>query len=195
MIQRDGLVALIDMDGTIADYHGALKRDLTKLLGPDEALQVPIGENTPEYLRERVRLIRGQAGWWRNLTKLEAGFQIAECLREYQFSLNILTKGPYQNPSSWTEKREWCQEHIPDALVTITEDKSLVYGKILVDDWPPYIDSWLRWRPRGWVIIPAQPWNAACNQNERILRYDPSIHSSTNIKAFLDHLLQTLNQK
>ena len=43
--------------------------------------------------------------------------------------------------------------------VTITRNKSLVYGRILVDDWPAFVGPWLANRPRGLAIIPAQPWN------------------------------------
>jgi hypothetical protein len=71
----------------------------------------------------------------------------------------ILTKGPYNATSAWTEKVQWCREHIYYVPITITEDKSLVYGKVLVDDWPPYVTQWLEWRPRGLVIMPDQPWN------------------------------------
>jgi hypothetical protein len=29
----------------------------------------------------------------------------------------------------------------------------LVYGKVLYDDFPPYILRWLEWRPRGKVLM------------------------------------------
>jgi len=43
--------------------------------------------------------------------------------------------------------------------VTITMDKGLVYGRLLVDDYPDYVSAWLRWRKRAFVIMPAHPWN------------------------------------
>ena len=46
-----------------------------------------------------------------------------------------------------------------DAQVTITEDKGLVYGKVLFDDWPNYITRWLKWRKRGLVLMLDHPWN------------------------------------
>jgi len=55
--------------------------------------------------------------------------------------------------------------------VTLTEDKGLVYGKVLVDDWPPYIERWLTWRPRGLVIMPARRWNATFT-HPQVLRYE-----------------------
>jgi len=41
-----------------------------------------------------------------------------------------------------------------------SQKKSLVYGKVLVDDWPDYYLPWLGVRPRGLVTVPAHPWNA-----------------------------------
>tara|TARA_Y100000310_G_C20512920_1_gene729762 strand:+ start:436 stop:588 length:153 start_codon:yes stop_codon:yes gene_type:complete len=43
--------------------------------------------------------------------------------------------------------------------MTITEDKGIVYGKVLVDDYPCYIKRWLENRPRGLVIMPAHSYN------------------------------------
>lgn len=177
MEQRNGLVALIDMDGTVADYDTALQRDLRLLLSPGEVLALPYAEKEEQpYLKQRIRLIRNQPEWWKNLTPIASGLQIVEILRKLGFSLNVLTKGPRSNPNSWTEKREWCQKYLPDALVTVTEDKSLVYGKILVDDWPSYVTSWLKWRPRGWVIMPAHPWNLSF-EHPRVIRFDPATMS------------------
>jgi 5'-nucleotidase len=42
---------------------------------------------------------------------------------------------------------------------------------VLVDDWPEYIHRWLTWRPRGLVIVPAQPWNVGFS-HPKALRYD-----------------------
>jgi 5'-nucleotidase len=44
---------------------------------------------------------------------------------------------------------------------------------VLVDDWPPYVERWLQWRPRGLVILPAQRWNEGFS-HPNALRYDGS---------------------
>ena len=54
--------------------------------------------------------------------------------------------------------------------ITMTEDKGLVYGKILVDDFPEYIERWLQWRPRGLVIMPAHEHNEQF-KHPNIIRY------------------------
>jgi hypothetical protein len=36
----------------------------------------------------------------------------------------------------------------------------MVYGKALVDDYPPYVEKWLKYRPNGLVLMPAHDYNA-----------------------------------
>ena len=165
-------IALIDMDGTVADYDGQMQADLEMLRCPEEPVYDDLGPGKhPPHIERRMQLIKRQPNWWRNLPELKAGMQIVEVLRELGFSLHVLTKGPYNTTTAWTEKVNWVREHLPDAQITITEEKGLVYGKLLVDDWPPYIESWLAHRPRGLVIMPAHPWNKTFT-HPRVIRYE-----------------------
>jgi 5'-nucleotidase len=171
-MSKTELVALVDMDGTLCDYDAAMQRDLEKLRSPGESLSVPAEEEqAPLWLRERCDLIRRQPGWWRNLARFKLGFDVLTEIQALGFDVHVLTKGPLAAPSAWTEKLEWCQQHLAGVPVTITRDKGLVYGKVLVDDWSPYAERWLRWRPRGLVILPAHPWNENFAHSNAI-RYD-----------------------
>lgn len=171
-------VALIDMDGTIADFDGQMRADLTVLQSPEEGSVVhldPDDSGEPAWLKARKKLIKTQPGWWRNLPKHAPGFEILDLLREQEFTLMITTKGPWGTHAAWTEKVEWCRQHVPDAAVTVTEDKGLIYGKVLVDDWPAYGIRWLEWRPRGLLVVPAHPWNTLdrfpTHLHDNIFRY------------------------
>lgn len=158
----DSNVALVDMDGTLCDYSGKLQRKLNYLLS--QGIGYSVDANAPEWER-LVDFVKSQPGFWRSLPRIELGFQIVELLKSAEFDIHILTKGPYRTTGAWTEKVEWCREHLPGVPVTITEGntksdaKGKVYGKILVDDWPPYCEGWLKWRPRGLVIMPAYDYN------------------------------------
>jgi len=157
--RKSELVALIDMDGTLCDYDGAMRRDMARIAAPGDSTELyRLGE--PPHMRERRKLIQDQPGWWRNLEPLPLGMTIASGLSDLGFRLMVLTKGPMKrNPAAWGEKVEWCRQHLPDVPITVTTDKGLTYGKILVDDWPEYVERWLEWRPRGLVLMPAHPWN------------------------------------
>lgn len=168
-MKKAGLVALVDMDGTLCDYYGQLTRDLEALRSPAD----PPPDADAPWQRAREAAIRRQPGWWRGLPRLPLGFDVLTELQALRFEVHVLTKGPVSAPSAWTEKLEWCQQHLPGVPVTITMDKGLVYGKVLVDDYPPYVLRWLTWRPRGLVVMPAQPWNADFT-HPSVLRYDGS---------------------
>jgi len=157
-------IALIDLDGTLADYDKAIRRDMELIRSPHEP---PIsGElvsfhktNMPPYMKARAKMIRSQPGWWLNLEPLKYGFEVVELLKSYKFTLHVLTKAPHTVDGAWTEKVQWCKRYLPDTDITISQEKGLVYGKILFDDWPPYVVDWLKYRPRGLVIMIEHPWN------------------------------------
>lgn len=162
MDKQNENVALFDMDGTLCDYEGTLLHDLKMLAGPNEPeIDLHLDDSKqPQYLLQRMRVIKSKPGWWLNLPKLLPGEDIFNLCRSLGFTTHILTKGPRHTPAAWTEKLLWIQNHFgTETDVTITQDKGLVYGKVLVDDWPPYILRWLEWRPRGQVIMPIHSYN------------------------------------
>ena len=169
-------IALVDMDQTLCDYEGAIEKRVAKALGG--YINTPHGGWYNEEYKGIVELIKTNPGFWRTLPKIELGFKIVELLKEQGFQLHILTKGPYKSTSAWTEKVEWCREHLPGVPVTITEDKGLMYGKLLVDDWPIYCEAWLKFRPRGLVIMPAYHYNEGFDK----------LHPGQVIRATKDNL-------
>jgi len=185
---KHDLIALVDMDGTLCDFDGAMQRDLAELASPtDPSYQE--NESKPQWLKNREALIMKQDGWWEALEPIQAGFNVLNLMRAYGFKINILTKGPWKAPSGWTEKVQWCRKWVHDASITITEDKGLVYGKVLFDDYPPYIEAWLKWRPRGKVIMPVVSWNEGAFINDpRVIIYDGSLESYKVVSKMLAKL-------
>lgn len=188
-----GRIALLDMDGTLADYDAGLARDYDKIIDDEELnyaeLMQRFGDRDklPQYIFERRQLITSQVGWWRNLPKLDVGFEIVSVLDEFHFDFHVATKGPSSKPQAWKEKVEWVREHLPEASVHVTEQKSLLYGKVLVDDWPPYVESWLQWRPRGLVVMPAHNYNKDMKMHPQVLRYKSGMQDT--LKEILGVLL------
>jgi len=186
-------IALFDMDGTLCDYDKAMECDYNAIKSPNDPEYKSFSKEieNASYLKNRVRLIRNQPGWWQNLDKLKAGFNILELARELGFDIGILTKGPRSATNSWQEKVDWIKKNIPDAdnvEITISENKSQVYGKVLVDDYPEYAKSWLGNRPRGLVIMPEYAWNKDF-KHENVIHYD-----GTNLEQIKKALIKAKNR-
>lgn len=168
-------IALFDMDGTLCDYDGGLYSELEKIRSPSEPIfNSPITDDSPAYIRKRADIIRSSEEWWANLSKLKQGFDIWDLAGELGYRRVILTQGPRRNPYSWSGKKIWIDRNLgEDTDTIITRDKGLIYGKILVDDFPKYIKRWLDWRPRGLVIMPANGLNNDF-KHQQVIRYDGS---------------------
>jgi len=184
-------IALFDMDGTLTDYDGQLIIDLKKIASPkDPPLDTTDIHKEGGYLEARRHVITSQSGWWLKLKKFKLGFDILELCKEIGFEIVILTKGPSTKFNAWSEKIEWCNKYLPNiAGVTITNDKGLVYGKVLVDDFPDYIEAWLKHRPRGLVVMPAHEFNKSF-KHPNVVRYD-----GTNLDEVRTQLIKQFNRK
>jgi hypothetical protein len=163
-------VALFDMDDTLCDYTGAMKRDLAKLAGPYEDVY-EFGD-APQHIKERMWMIKKVPGWWLDLEPLRPGMALLHEARRIGYRVVIATKGPRYTQTAWTEKVLWCDKHLPgDVEVSIVEDKSLHYGRVLVDDWRGYAEEWLKVRPRGLVLMPRTPSSEGFS-HPRVTRFD-----------------------
>jgi hypothetical protein len=145
------------------------------------------GEKEPAHIEARRKLISSVPGFWRTLPKLQDGFDLVEDAREIGFGLHMLTKGPVSSANAWSEKLLWAQEHIPDAPVTVTMRKSLVYGRVLFDDYPPYFVEWLAVRKRGLVVCVAQAWNREYEvggklEHPNVIRYDGTNRAAVRVR-------------
>lgn len=183
-------IALLDMDSSLADFEARMTEKLKELVSPYEAgidyseLRYP--NEVPDWFRARKDLIKREPGFWRDLPVIPIGMELYHLLGELGYERMILTKGPRTNTPAWTEKVQWCVKHVPDAEITITHDKGLVYGKVLYDDFPPYILRWLEWRPRGKVLMLDAPHNHDF-QHPNVLRCvrEPLEKQRSTILAFL----------
>lgn len=187
-------IALVDMDGTLADFQGAMKRDLVRIASPGEEPGDWDEAGRPDYQKARWDMIKRQPDWWFNLEPLPGGFLVLNALKSMGYRVNVLTRAPKNLPMAWEQKVRWCMKHLPNIDVTITPNKSLVYGKVLVDDWPEYIEPWLRVRPRGLVIMPAHDWNADL-EHPQIVRHEYGVNDQEVVDALAKHYDNILNSK
>jgi phosphoglycolate phosphatase-like HAD superfamily hydrolase len=159
-------VALFDLDGCLANYELAMRTGLNAMRSPnepeiDEETNLWEMEENHRYLKYRMDLLKTMPGFWSNLKVIQDGMQILHSASSMGFRINILTKASSSKPNAWKEKVEWCQQHIGTNIdINITSgQKGMVYGKFLYDDYPEYMLSWLKYRPRGLGIMPVNNQN------------------------------------
>jgi len=167
-------VALFDMDGSLFDYDSALIYSLNKMRHPSEPEIV--GDlhqlEKADYLKARMDAIKSVPGWWKSLKPIENGLKIYQLAKEIGFECEILTKGPKKKSMAWMEKLQCCQEHFGENIdVHVVSKKGGYYGKILYDDFPEYMLSWLEHRPRGLGIMPVNDSNRSF-QHPQVIKWD-----------------------
>lgn len=185
-------IVLFDLDGTLCSYDIKIEEEYNLIKSPqDQPYRMFKHKQKPEYVNERIKLIRNQNSWWEKLPRLKLGFDILEIANELGFSINILIKGPASVHNAWAEKSKWFKENIkndyPKTKLTIAEDKGLVYGAVLVNDWIDYIQRWLEWKPKGVVIMPSSVWNREYF-HPNVTRYD-----GTNLEQVKEKLIWVKN--
>ena len=168
-------IALFDLDETLCDHDRRLYQALESIKSPNEpSYRNLFDEGIPEYIKRRADIIRTPSSWWRNLEKFQLGWDVLEVAKSLDFNIMVLTQGPKKFPDSWKGKKEWVDKHLGSEIdITITRDKGTVYGKVLVDDFPGYVERWLSWRDRGLVIMPANEGNKNFS-HPQVIRYDGS---------------------
>ena len=169
-------IALFDMDDTLCAYREKLLRDLMDNLGEDSlnGLDLFQEERIPLAIRQKIKQIRQQKGWWATLPFVPSGMELWSYLGSLEFERHLLTKAPYRKEDSngWSEKFEWHKLFLPEAdNFTETLDKQYSFGNVLVDDWPAYILPWLKRWESSVAILPVHPYNLNF-KHPRAIHYD-----------------------
>ena len=175
-----GRIARFDMDGTLFDYEAAMKKSLLEVT-PDEWHERiehydsmhRFGDNGT-WARNLIDLIRRDPGWWRDLPIHPPGVRVLEEARAIGFCCHILTKGPSSKPAAWAEKvasiADKFGKEMSIDIVGHPKSKGHMYGRVLVEDYPEYLNYWLENRPRGLGIIIDQPYNRSFI-HENVIRF------------------------
>jgi len=145
-------IALFDMDECLVNFQGPLRDRLQKMAGPEETVPENLWE-MPNHWYERAQAIKREPGFWRNLPKLQWGWDVLEIARDIGFDIHILSKGPTTGSRAWGEKVDWIHKYIPESTLHLTEDKRIAYGRVFVDDYWPFMETWLQNRPRGLGVV------------------------------------------
>ncbi len=145
-------IALFDLDETLCNFQGPLRSRLLEMAGPEEHFPNDLWDMSDHWYA-RAQAIKKEPGFWRNLPRLSWGWNVLAIAREIGYDIHVLTKGPTTGSRAWMEKVDWVRENLPDACLHITDDKRIAYGRVFVDDYYPFMELWLKNRPRGLGVV------------------------------------------
>ena len=125
----------LDMDGVIADFDGYFER----LFGV-------LPRTIPSS--KRWQKVNETPNYWANLPKTQDADKLIHHLNKYGFT--ILTGVPVSGcEKAKNEKRIWLKNHYgieTDVICCFSRDKAKYcrLGDILIDDWSPNIERWIK---------------------------------------------------
>lgn len=108
-------IVYVDMDGVLTDFGGAV-----------EALEGAGNEGPLDEVE----------GWFLDLDPLPGAIAAFHTLAE-KYDVYILSTGPWNNPSAWSDKLLWVKKHLPELgrkRLILSHNKHLNAGDYLIDD-------------------------------------------------------------
>lgn len=115
-------ILFIDLDGVIADF--------ASMMNIHSLRKIPPYDEHPDTIPNIFRKLNPIDGAISSVTKL---------LTSPKYEVYFLSTAPWNNPSAWTDKRLWVEEHFGETInrrLILTHRKDLLNGDILIDDRP-----------------------------------------------------------
>ncbi|MAE12923.1 hypothetical protein CMO92_00015 [Candidatus Woesearchaeota archaeon] len=93
--------------------------------------------------------------------------------KELGYVQEILTQAPETNPAALAGKLRWIIGNLKEYTTdfAMVRNKGRYYGRVLVDDYPGFIEPWLEHRKNGLVIMPSNEYNQEFS-HPQVIRYD-----------------------
>jgi len=164
---------LVDMDGVLADFvlsyitiwnerygdQHPMKRDMWSYTIPD---------NAPAHLREQASAISYERGFFLNLHPIPGGIEAIHELERLGHPVRLCTMPLEGSAYVILEKQQWAERHLGRGWkqkTLIVPDKTLVHGRILIDDNPDIVGHQ---QPTWEHVLYDAPYNQHVNDKRRI---------------------------
>lgn len=173
------LVAVVDLDDTLADFSGELRRRFSNKhkLSIEESVSLYGIEQHDFDFFTKLWTIYNSPGFFEELPLLEGAKEAIDTLLEQDINIVIATALPKQFNNSinyWApgEKIKWVAKHFNRLKyrVTITPDKHLLAANIILEDNIINIIKWRDINPTGVGILIDHLWNRADDMPANIIR-------------------------
>jgi 5'(3')-deoxyribonucleotidase len=181
------MICLVDVDGVLADFVGSFLRCYSDLGG-----DIPRGFEWWEW-NDYLDLPDGDAidGAWKHEwlfnTFLDPYPGAMQALRRLNARHEVYLVTSIASPweTHVPARTKWLRRHAPFLdirnQVIVANQKGIVQGDVLVDDYLENIRSWRAWNPKGRAVVIDHPWNEGPTWCER----------ASSFEAFVDQLHRT----
>lgn len=165
---------LIDLDGVVADWVGGVKR-LFEKTNPGKVL-APVSEFKNYYLQDdyphwknELSVTSHSKGLYSSLELIPGALEALKdiennCLHFIEPFLCSTPDVKYEDQMCFTEKAAWVEKHLGSfwtERLILTQDKTVVFGDLLIDDKPDITGS----IEHSWTqVLYAQSYNAHCGE-------------------------------
>ena len=173
---RDGQpILLLDMDNVFADFETGFLSNWRE--SHPDAPWVPVTERTTFYVseqlgpdyKERAGLIATRPGFFAGLDPIPGAIDAIQSMTASGLHVVIVTAPPrLPAPHAAGEKIDWVTRHLGEQYrtrVIVTNDKTLVHGRWLIDDAPSVTGAAT---PVWEHIVYTQPYNVTVTDKRRI---------------------------
>lgn len=156
---------LLDCDGVLADFVGAVCRDLSRQFGefrPDHFVEYDLASQLGPLARSYF------------LGELSSDPQLCPSILPYQEHKGyralssvadvVVLTSPWTPPHWEGQRRRWLREHFdvnPNQVIFAPRrQKQFVFGDVLVEDHIETAIQWYRRHPDGQAFVMRRPWNS-----------------------------------
>lgn len=174
----NNIVALIDVDGPLADFHGEARTVANKLFNLDLRLEDfttwDVTDILPtEEMKCEMRHAISLPGFASRLQPVAGSVEAINNLRELCEVVFLTTPHPVSH--TWAkERQDWLKQHFgaaPDQIIQAFR-KYHVKGHLFLDDRPKNVEFWQYYHPDGHSLLWDMQYNRTISHLKRVSSWD-----------------------
>jgi 5'(3')-deoxyribonucleotidase len=178
-------IALIDVDGVLANIHGSLAEQMD--------CSFVHTWNSPQNSDEannQLNHIKSRQSFWEEVPRIQTGFEIVSLVKSHGYEVHFVSGIPKCGGRALVGKLNWINRAFPGYPFHLTQDRSILKAHLLVDDGPDFVKPFMQKNPGTKVLMPQWDYNQEFLKSfattEMIIGYDRNHFDFDRICDFLN---------